>query len=454
MPWAGSGWPVWYSVNKKGRVVVSSVSKFISPRLPLSVAVVACCYGTGSSAVEIDIAASIATEFTDNAQRTSRDEVDERQDTYGLSVSAEQRQGDFQYAVDYIASQSQFSRDTQERRSNIDGEAFIRYQAADNPFSMTVSHSRRRVLERPQDRNLLENLDERSILTGAPAIQLRPSPVDSIRLSASLSDISYRFGETRDSEQTGYQLQWQHRLSSLDQLSLFLQTVETEFSEVDGFDYEYDVARIGYSAQLRKLSYNIEVGRVKSTSDQRDDFSGPSYSVDLTYETGVHELALRGRRTITDSSLGDGNQNLLENPTGRDGTSDSIDRFELSSIETDWRADIFCDRCRFVMLLGYDKEDYSEDILLNNVEKFAALSLTYSLSSATQLEFAFRRSEQEFDSPAVEDQESDQYEIRLDYDFSADASFEISLRQEERFSPNPLNEYEEFTVRLGFRQNF
>ncbi|TQV71775.1 hypothetical protein FKG94_19195 [Exilibacterium tricleocarpae] len=418
-------------------------------------AVVALCYGGGVSAVDVDVTVGLRTEFTDNGERAARDGTSERQDNYDIAVEFEHLQGDVEYSVDYTASEARFSEDTQEDRSSLDGEAFVRYFSADNPFHVSVSHSRRRVLNRRQDRNLLANLDERSILTAVPGLQFRVSPVDTLRLDATVSDISYRFNEERDSEQTGVMLDWQHRLSSLDQFSLSLRSSDTEFKEVDGFDYEYDSAVFTYSAQLRRLSYSIGVGYIQSSADQGDDVDGPIYTLDLTYETGVHRINLRGERRITDTSIGNADQNLVDGLTGGDGTADSFDRYELSSLEVEWSTPIVCERCDLRASLRYNDEAYAEDSLQDNSETFGSIGLGYRISRFARMNFSVSRSDQQFDNPLLaQDQERDRYELRFGYDFSAETSAQVFFRYEELSSRDPESEYEESIVGLAFEQRF
>lgn len=346
-----------------------------------------------TAAIEVDLAAT--SRFSDNALRTYSDKISERQDEYSLNFSADYENSLIDLDTSYRASENRFDKASQPNRSLLEGNADLLIGKAHHPLDLLLSHSRRSVLGAPDQIDLLQNEDERQIFSAIPTGRLRITPVDNLLVRGDYTQIDFRYADVFNSERQGGYLIWQHRFSSISNLEVSAQHTEISYDALPDSDYEYQNASIAYAAELRQLSYRISLGYNVSKPQNGDDFSSPSYQVEVDYRTGFNLLSLNMSQQITDTSMGSGNRGVLDGINLGDATT-GIDQFESRVAEVRWQNQSLCGRCSAYISVLYQKDEY-RTLAEDNSQNVAGMGFTYQLSRAASLGFQVDRRERQFD---------------------------------------------------------
>ena len=148
---------------------------------------------------------------------------------------------------------------------------------------------------------------------------------------------------------------------------------------------------------MRYLSYRVSLGYNQSTPEVGEDFSAPSYRVEIDYRSGFNTLSLLASQQITDTSLGDGNQGMLDNVNLDDATGVGLDQFESRVVELRWDNESLCERCNAYASLLYEQEQY-QTLIEDNDQNVASIGFDYQLSRASSVGLQASRQERKFDS--------------------------------------------------------
>ena len=148
---------------------------------------------------------------------------------------------------------------------------------------------------------------------------------------------------------------------------------------------------------MRYLSYRVSLGYNQSTPEVGEDFSAPSYRVEIDYRSGFNTLSLLASQQITDTSLGDGNQGMLDNVNLDDARGVGLDQFESRVVELRWDNESLCERCNAYASLLYEQEQY-QTLIEDNDQNVASIGFEYQLSRASSVGLQASRQERKFDS--------------------------------------------------------
>ncbi|MDQ2076191.1 hypothetical protein [Marinimicrobium sp. ABcell2] len=402
---------------------------------------------SASAGQYVDIGILLGTEYTDNANRSHEDGISERQDRYGITVASDYENQLLDLDVSYNAQERRFSEGSQPTRSFLEGDFNLRVGKPHHAADLLLSHSRRSALRAPDQIDLLVNRDERDIYSAIPTVRARVSSVDYLMLQGHYSMISYRFDEQRDSERLGASLIWQHDFSATDQMQITATQTEVSFDLAPDFDYTYQAVLAAYSVRLQRLAYTLEVGYNETTPEMGDTFSGPTFRVEASYDTGLHRFSVNARQFITDSSQAGGN---LGDPSsfgaGRD-TVGELDQLERRTADVRWDYLALCQRCDLHVNAFYRYDDYQtlgEDT--DEVGLGSGLGYRFSNRASTRLTLNVRR--QSFEAEA--DREAftvGRARLSYQYSFVNDLSLELFTHFEKRDS-NAEQRYDEARVGL------
>lgn len=346
------------------------------------------------ASIEVELAAT--SRFTDNALRTYSDPISERQDEYSAALLADYENSLLDFDTDYRASENRFDKDTQEDRSVVEGNADLLIGKQHHPVDLLLSHSRRSVLGAPDQIDLLQNEDEREIFSAVPTARLRLSRVDNILLSGDYTQIDFRYAEQFNSERKGGYLIWQHRFSPISSLEVTGQHSEISYDALPDNDYEYQNISVAYETELRQLSYLISVGYNVSKPETGDEFSSPSYRIEVDYRTGFNTLSFYINQQITDTSIGSGNRGDVGGVNLGDASGVGIDQFESQVAEIRWQNQSLCVRCSAYASLLYQKDEY-QTLAEDNDQNLASIGFNYQLTRSSSLGIQASRRERRFD---------------------------------------------------------
>lgn len=405
----------------------------------------------------------VSTQLSDNARKSSGDKVSERQDEYSIGVRGDYENRLIDLEADYTASEHRFEKNSQSDRSLLEGYAGLTIGKANQPLSLLLSHSRRGLLNNPDQIDLLENHDERQIFSALPTARVSLSRVDTLLLQGSYSEVDYRYSEYRNSKNKGASLIWQHRFSDIDMIQASVQQSEVKFDEMPQNDYEYQNAMLAYSATLRAFSYILQVGYNKSKRDDGREYSNPSYSATVNYTTGLNNFSFFTDQKITDSSMGDGNRSITGGQWGSgigsgigsgDVSSDKVDQIERRSMELRWDTSMLCERCDIYANIHVRDDDYLT-LPEDNNERGAGVGFSYRFTKNSKLNLRFDRREQRFDGNVAREKYTlDRGRVEYQYIWRTDVRLSAYVESEKRKSANQGRDYEELITGLAISYTF
>lgn len=391
---------------------------------------------------------------SDNAFKSDTDKVDERQDEYGVNLAGTYANSLVDSNLSYQAKDERFREGSQGDRSSVEGNSSLLIGKEYHPLDLLLSHSRTSLLKEPGRIALTDNQDSREIFSVAPSFRGRLTSADTLRLTASFTDIKFLETDQLDSSRQGASLAWIHRNSPIQQMQIVIHATDVEFDKFEESNYAYRKAMLSYSAVLRKLNYSIEFGYNQSDPEFGETSTSPSYSVALGYNTGLQEIELTSSQMITDSSFGSGNQSSVNELPGSDGSTGNASRLERRDSQVRWTTSGICTRCTLSLAIFVQDDDYlTEDNRLRQLGGNA--TFRYIFSDAANLAIGYSSSERESEGSDAERN----YDLKVltaeySYNFINGLGFRLRVSDEKRSSDISMDEYSERFIGAGVNYRF
>jgi hypothetical protein len=394
-------------------------------------------------------AISVNSSMSDNTTKAAVDPIEERQDVYQANLTADYTNWLVAAEANYQFYAEKFAEKSQSDEEYVDGGASLVFGKEQDPFGLELNHSRRMLLQTPDAVGLVQNMDEREIISAAPIARARIFDSDTVFLQGQASWINYLEDDDQDSRRTGGSLGWTHPLSATDVLQLTAQHVNVEFDQQPDSDYRLNDAMLSYAVQLRKLSYRFEAGYNETSPEVGEKEGAPAYKAELGYTSGYNNFSASFSQRITDSSFGDGNAyDPSEIPDG-DGHTLGLELIDRKKADVSWNTDILCARCSFFISASLEDDEYlAGDETSRNL--YTRSAFIYSLSTAASVEFRADRSKYNFDgADAMEDYRIDYLSIKYSYRFVNGVDVQLFARKEDRDSDTEARSYKENVYGAG-----
>jgi hypothetical protein len=319
---------------------------------------------------------------------------------------------------------------------------------------LLLTHTRRALLGAPDELDLARNRDARDITTAQPMLRWRLSGADSIVLSGSFSQVSYRINDEKDSEQSGAQLAYIRKISKIDRIELVAQQHSVKFDGAPDANYDYQSVGALYTVQLNHFGYSLQVGENRAIPDSDEEsYSHPSYDVEATYNSGINTIKLVANQIITDSSMGDGNRQSIGDQN-ISASSVGIDIINLRTLEFSWSSTGLCDQCIVGVNTVKHTEDY-EVLTEDGDERSIGASFSYKLTRAADIHFDISRLKRVFsDEGTRADYTANRGRISYEYSFINQLKFKIYTQLEQRDSAGSTQNYDERVSGLNISYSF
>jgi len=399
----------------------------------------------------------VSSEETDNALKTPADEVSERQDTISAGAVAIYENDLMALDSRYSLSNNRYSEDSQEERTSILGSTQLRLGKDHHLVELLMSHSRQKVLASAELVDLEENNDERQILLVQPMLHTSRDSADVLFIQGNMTEVDYRFDETRNSSRTGGAAGWQRALSPVDNIGLVANFTDVEFDTAPQANYQMQMFTFNYGVKLRRLSYTIDLGHSSTEAESGDDHSAPYYSGQLNFDTGYNEYSLSASQKMSDSSFGAGSIDIDggEAPPGDTG-SPNQEQMLVRLVEAGWVTAALCERCSVsVHVVGSEREYLGVKREERSVG--ATIGLSYQLSNAATFGIRANRREQKFAQVEAENRENftlNDVNVYYNYQFANGISARLLLSQEEQTSEDLAREYDELRAGISLAYTF
>jgi len=402
-----------------------------------------------SEANEFGASLSANSLMSDNTTKSADEPIEERQDIYQLGLTADYANWLVDADVNYNFYAQKFAENSQVDDEYLDGSSTLEFGKEHDPLGLVLSHSSRMLLQSPDAVDLIENQQERQIISAAPILRQRIFGADTIFLQGQATLVSFPDDDSQDSKRNSLSLGWTHPLSKISTVQFSAQQTDVSFDEQPISDYSLTDAMVAYSAQLRKLNYRVAVGYNELEREFGESHGAPSYNASLGYATGYHQINASLGREITDTSFGNGNIDDATTIPGGDGLSQNLDQIDRKKANLDWQTSVICARCSLLVGLSFVEDDYleREETSLNT---YARTTFIYSLSNAANLTFRADRSKYAFKNKQIGSNYSMNY-FSLEYNYRFLNGFDVQLftRKEERDADQTQTNYDENVYGAG-----
>ncbi len=418
--------------------------------LPLSIALLV--FNQAQANEIVGGAISVNSYMSDNTTKTAFEPIDERQDVYRADLTLDYTNWLITAEADYQFYAQKFSENSQPDDEYVDGSALLVFGKEQDPLGLELSHSRRMLLQTPDAVGLVENMDEREIISAAPIVRARIFDADTLFVRGEVSQVNYLEDDAQDSKRNGASLGWTHPLSATDSVELSAQQINVEFDQQPESDYKLAHAMLSYSVQLRKLQYHLEAGYNETTPELGEKEGAPAYKAEFSYSSGYNKVNLVLGKQITDSSFGDGNAYDPSDIPDGDGRTQGLEMIDRQKADVNWSTDFICARCSFSIGTALEDDDYlASDETSRNLYTHSAF--IYSFSKAARLEIRADRSKYDFEQSAVmEDYRIDYLSVNYSYHFVNGIDVQLYVRKEDRESDSEEHSYTEniYGAGLGY----
>lgn len=404
---------------------------------------------------EFNTSISASSFMTDNSKKTLLEPIEERQDIYGLGLIASYSNWLVDADIDYQLHAQKFSEQSQADEEYADGSSNLVFGKETDPLGLELEHSRRMLLRSPDEVALLENQQEREMISAQPIIRKRLSDADRIFLQGQAAKVRF-IGEdgSQDSKRNGATLGWAHAISKTSAMMFSSQHMDVSFDQQPDADYQMLNTALAYQVQLRKLDYSVQAGYNEISPEVGEKQGAPSYSINFGYASGYHLFSASADRQITDSSFGNGNLNNDNQIPGNDGLSQNLGKIDRRNFALDFSTDVICARCTFSLGASVVDDDYLErDEQSRNT--YVRSAFVYSLSSAARVTLRADKSKYDQEIDQVIRKYTTDY-VSLEYAYQFNNGFDIRLfsRKEDRDGEDSVNNYKENIYGAGLEYLF
>jgi len=393
-------------------------------------------------------AVSVNTLMSDNTTKAAHP-IEERQDVYQANLTLDYTNWLIEANADYGFYAQKFTENSQTDEQYVDGSAALVFGKEQDPFGLELNHSRRMLLQTPDAIGLVENMDEREIISAAPIARARIFAADTLFLRGEFSQVNYLEDDAQDSKRDGASMGWIHPLSATDILQLSAQQTNVTFDQQPESDYQLANAMLSYAVQLRKLNYRIEAGYNETSPEVGEKEGAPAYKAELGYSSGYSNFSVALSQRLTDTSFGDGNAYDPSDIPSGDGRTQGLELIDRKTADVTWNTDVICSRCAFSIGTSWEDDTYLEsDEASRNL--YTHTAFIYSFSNAASVEFRADRSKYDFDnSETMDDYLIDYFSFKYSYRFLNGIDVELFARKEDRDSDTESRSYTENTYGAG-----
>lgn len=394
-------------------------------------------------------------EYDDNIAKVHDNEESDLKELIGVGISYTYASKSLDMGLGYQLTHEEYEDNSFEGKTRLEGNA--RVQISSNParYSWLIQHDQSITNSNNRNADTPNNLDQRSILTTGPNVNLQLSPVDTV--SAELRYVDVRFDEqsNNDTQRKQAQISWSHLLSARNSLGLTGSYVDVE-GDLSSSGYAQSRIGLNYSSQIKYGGYSLQGGQSKLKRDVAgiEDVDGSYYSFNFNTAWGGGSLGLAFNRDITDSSIG-----LSQNFTANSGFESGDTNFDNIDIVTRTRYQVFYNRQNpdgrlgVSLLLAFDDEDF-DTLLTDQKSQLASVSVDYAVSQNLRTSIGYRYDKSKFiDEPLLGEDKNHTLSLEMDHIVGERWNFIYSIsRSERKNSVDPMREYE--SLRAAIRVNY
>lgn len=383
---------------------------------------------------ELDVKVGAGAEYHDNALQTESDERSDYARVVNAGVIFRNPDRNLPINIDYVVENRDFEHDLQDDETTLTGSSSLMWAALPRTLEFNLSNQSSSQVVNRQGSNVSNNREQRTITSVGANLYGHLGAVDTLYLSPGFTDVQITGDTGDDSERASLGAGWEHRLS---QVSAF--TLNVSRSKVDSEnalnDYDLDVASLGLTTRLSRLTYSLEVGGNRIERDDQDDVSGTLAQLGVEYVGGDASWGLSYVNRLTDSSLGlEGFARGTDSVTEFQGGDGNVGEFDVvRSSEADLHATYrFSGATSVQGRLGYLDYDY-EETPRDERDYTLDLRYFYIVNTRWQLDIGASYRDADFsEDPTGLEQKETNIDIAATYHFTPKFDARLTIGREER----------------------
>lgn len=387
------------------------------------------------SALELQAAAQVTSEYTSNTLLTETDEIGEWIFMPGVDFSAEQDTASLEMDIDYSYLRRMFTKDYWEDENRLVGLAAIDWHALPERLDFFLNNA---VTESTIQAELAETPGNRQRVSTTEAgsrLRFQPRAADELQLEYLFRDVSTTESSRGSSQRNEGTARYLLGLSENRSLTAVGTYSDIRYDNSPFPDAEYWVATAGYRQSTGTVELELNVGYNWYERDGRGRTSDPVYSGELTWAaTSTVEFSLAGSMLITDQGSG-----LASGDTAYENT-DVNAAFEETTGSVGYRHLLGANT---VTLEGYwTRQEYADDVPLTNTRVGGRFDFSRNLTRTTRFQAFADFSNRDFPDEG-DDQDELRAGFRVDHRLGRALNLNWGVRYEDR-SAELSRSYEEW----------
>lgn len=362
-------------------------------------------------------------------------QIDELRLRYGATVDARWYREYTQFALDYDASKTKYSEDTQTEESIVEGESSFLLGTSTSFYEFEAEHSIRRLLTAPElSPTLVSNTRERQILRARPTLRSYLGSANRLSVSYDYMDVRFPDLSVNDSTHQGIDFQYLRDISPTHDVALVLGQRDIDYSDSGQDDYRTQRAALLWFGEQRLFNYRLMAGLSEIEPVIGESYRRSIGGVQVVWQQANNRFELFVNKSVSDTSAGDGNDSFLTGETSFDGATevrDQVDRIDAGII---WAYAGLCERCAWVTSIGRQRLDYVNLSENDNEQTVFDTNFAYEFSSALTGRVGFLHSQSTYFGEAAARPDTTGQLMRASADYRVNRHFEVtaSIEQDRR----------------------
>lgn len=346
-------------------------------------------YGQANEEESFRISTFLDARAVKNAGLQASDEPDvsELQTRAGLLMFGQLQGRIYDFQSDYSLEARRYSEFSRRDDQVLLGESVLRVGNESRRHYLELGHSTREFLDNPEEANVPENRDRRTILSAGGYSSIYLGRPNTLALQVNASDIQFasEANEVNEASRVSAGLTLTRLVSSLHQLGLNVSGYHLNYRETDQ-QIDYAQAAVVWKGLTKNAEYSAEIG-YNAMEREEDTLTSPLVRLNWTYQSAAQQFEVNVAQWLSDTSQGGNFNDLDQDAVGTDGRTQVVDQFKNSELSLRWTHVNLCGSCTVSVGFDVQEEEYYSNPEYSSREAFAAINTTYQVNASLGLQF-------------------------------------------------------------------
>lgn len=373
---------------------------------------------------------SVRPTYVENANGVadSAAQIDEMQWRYGAALESLWRSELTGLELDYEITEFKFDKNSQPDDFFWEGESLASLGNSTTFYEVFARHSIRRVLNAPDAPPiLLSSSQDREIFGISPLLRVRVNRANTLSTAYSYTEVDFGDSVTNDSTREGWDLIYTRFVSPIREISLVVGGRDIDYDTSDVADYKTTELSALMRVEHRTYDYALQLGVTRVEPKFGEEESEPTGSFSLNSRLSGNLFSLFANRSISDSSLGSGNDSFFSTEITFDSSIADLDQIVRTSAGLGWSYELLCDRCALQANIGVEDTDYLSSSANDARQEFYELALAYEFSARLNSRVSLRQSTTDATAPEATTADTDSDTARIACNYNLNRAFTLAF---------------------------